>query len=192
MKTPSLTTFAAAAALLSALASPAQAQGFAPIDISSGSPGWNATHAGASGPAYTFTNRCSTASACMSVSSTGYVDGVLAGGGTGADFTGRWTATLDVWVPPHAGAVRMDLQVDGIDDRATFRLNGVPLLMALRQDGAVWTLGLVGGPLRAGQSNRLEVEVVNNPARSDGRPLPFQGEGDGTAVSFTGRVTALP
>lgn len=181
---------AAAAATIAAAAAPAHA--FQPIDISSGTPGWTAAYTGGSGPAFAYRTRCVTASPCMSISSTGFNDGVFVGGGTAAAFDGRWTATLDIEVPAHNGAVRLDLQVQGVDDRATVRINGVLQMMVMRQEGAEWWLSLVGGPLRAGQVNRLEIDVVNSPTRVDGRPVGFQGPGDGTAISLAGTVTAAP
>lgn len=181
---------AAAAATLAIAGTPAHA--FSPIVLSTGAPGWMARYAGGQGPAFAYTQRCVTASPCMSISSTGFRDGAFVGGGTAAAFDGRWYATLEFFVPAHPGAVRMDLQIQGVDDRATLRINGVPLIMIGRQEGAEWAVGLVGGPLKAGQVNVLEIEVINSPTRIDGRPVGFQGAGDGTAISLAGAVTALP
>lgn len=129
---------------------------------------------------------------CLSLSSTGYADGSFVGGGRPGQFRGRWVATLDFAVPAHAGSVRLDLTVFGADDRASFVLNDVPLLTVLRQDGAEWVLSLVDGPLRAGELNRLQVLVANNPQRSGGLPRGFQGPGDGSSVSFAGSVSPHP
>lgn len=171
-------------ALLPALA-------FTPIEISTDNPDWQAHYAGGDGPAFRYSAGCRVTS-CLSISSTGFADGQFVGGGTAAAFDGRWTATLDFVVPASPGGARLDLQLYGVDDRATYRLNGKPLLVQLYLLDSIGTIAVVNGPLVAGASNRLEIDVVNNPSRADGRPLPFQFVGDGTALNFGGTVSPLP
>jgi hypothetical protein len=182
---------AAVAVVALAAAAPAQAQTFAPIDISTANPGWQASYSGFSGPAYRYSNGCPLAD-CISISSTGYGDGEFVGGGTANDFTGLWTASLAFDVPFAAEGVQMNLQLHGVDDRASFSLNGIPLITQHRQDGPYGaTLSLQGGALIAGATNQLVVEVANLPFFST-VPSGFLFAGDGTAASFSGTVSAVP
>ena len=167
------------------------AMAFTPIDVSTDNPGWQARYAGGTGPALRFSAGCQVTS-CLSISSTGFADGQFVGGGTAADFDGRWTATLDFVVPASPGGARLDLQLYGVDDRATYRLNGKPLLTQFYVLDTVTTISVVNGPLVAGALYRLEIDVVNSPRRADGRPKPFQYAGDGTALNFGGTVSPLP
>ncbi len=182
-------TLAAAVLAASSFAAPALA--FSPIDISTANPGWVASFGAYSGPAFRYSSGCPQA-ACLSISSNGYADGTLIGGASAGEFTGTWNAVLDFDVPVHEGGVQLDLQLYGVDDRATFRLNGVPLITQHRQDGDYGaTLSLRGGALVMGAMNRLSVEVVNAPFFG-ADPVGFSFDGDGTAASFGGTVSAVP
>lgn len=181
----------AAAVAAASLVAMAPAQAFTPINVSTANPGWQASYASFSGPAYRYSTGCPQAD-CLSISSTGYADGSFVGGGTASDFTGRWTARLAFDVPYSDAGVQLNLQLHGVDDIATFSLNGVPLITQHRQDGPSGaTLAVTGGPLLNGGTNVLTVDVVNAPFFGL-EPVGFQFLGDGTAVSFSGTVAAVP
>lgn len=180
---------AALAAALALAAAPALA--FSPIDVSTANPDWVASYGAYSGPAFRYSTGCPQAD-CLSISSNGYATGGFVGGGSAAEFTGEWRATLDFEVPFHAGGAQLDLALYGVDDRATFSLNGIPLITQHRQDGPYGaTLSVLNGPLFVGMVNRLTVDVVNAPFFGI-TPVGFSFDGDGTAASFGGTVSAVP
>jgi hypothetical protein len=177
-----------AAAVLAALAAGAHAQN---IDLSTSQPGWQAGYVGGSGTAYHF--GCLQTVDCISISSTGRVDGQFVGGTDGSAFDGQWRAQYSFMVPAGVSNPQLNLLMFGADDRATVRLNGAPLFTTyyLTHGSTSFTLQ---DPtiLIAGALNTITVDVVNNPWDAAGNALPLQFWGDSTAFAMAGSLTAVP
>lgn len=180
----------AVSSLLAGLALTAAAQS-ATIDVSTSNPAWQASYAGGSGPAFRYPCPIHT---CISISSTGFGDGVFVGGGTAAQFDGVWSGTLDFVLPAGGRAVRMELTLHGADDRATLYLNGKPLLtqFLVYSGSSISYVAEDPSLFVIGGRNQLAVRVANNPNHPSGPGLPLQFVGDGTAFSMSGSVSSAP
>lgn len=186
--------FRQSALALMCMAAAAGAQALS-LDVSTSQPGWQASYAlgsgGASGAAYHF--GCLQPVDCISVSSTGRADGQFVGGTSGTEFDGHWQAQYSFMLPANASNAQLDLQMFGVDDRATVRLNGTALFTSyyLTEGSTRYTLQNPA-VLWAGAINTITVDVVNNPWDPSGEGLPMDLLGDSTAFTMAGSVTAVP
>lgn len=166
------------------------------LDVSTSLPGWTAAYGPnpdapvLQGPAYRFD--CGEPADCVSFTSNGYSTGSFLAGGSAADFMGQWEIYRRVTLPAGLRDLQLSFSIHGVDDRASVWFNQQPLFTAYRNNGAVTSFSLtLPGPITPGDY-WLAVFVVNNPLAPDGSPLPFQSAFDGSTVSMTGQISAIP